>query len=54
MLRGPFKNEPQRARWKPAVDQLERVDRDLGDVLAVARVECGGGWSRKYIVITMP
>ena len=32
-LCGPFTNEPQRARWEPAVDQLEPVDRDLGDVL---------------------
>jgi hypothetical protein len=54
VLAGPLEDEPQGARRKPAVSQLECVDRDLGDVLAVARVEVGGGWSRKYIVITIP
>jgi len=38
MLAGPFKDEPQRAVG-PAVDQLQRVNRDFGEVLAVAHVE---------------
>jgi hypothetical protein len=50
----PFKNESKPARRKPAVDQLQGVDRDLGDVLAVLRMEVRGGWSLKYIVLTMP
>jgi hypothetical protein len=35
----PFPDEPQRPGWKPAVEELERLDRDLGDVPGVAGVE---------------
>jgi hypothetical protein len=54
VLAGPLQDQSLGTRRKPAIDQLEGVDRDLGDVVAVLRWKCGGRRSLKYIVITMP
>ena len=43
IVAGPFESEPERTRRKPAVDQIERLDRDLRDMVRVARVEVPAG-----------
>ena len=50
----PLPDEPKRARWQGAVDHAPRPELDLRDVLALLARKCGGGWSGRYIQITIP
>jgi hypothetical protein len=45
----PLPYQPQRSRWQRPVEDRERSELDLGDVLSVMRVKCGGGWSGRYM-----
>ena len=51
---GPFLDEPERSRRKRAFEHIDRLDLDLRHLPGIGRMECGGGWSRQYIVMTMP
>ena len=50
----PIRHKPQRSRWQPAIEHLERVDRDLCDLAAVSSVEMSWRMVLQYIVTTIP
>jgi hypothetical protein len=50
----PFAHEPQRPRRQRPVEDFERVERDLSDVLAVLGVEVRWRMIGTYIQMTIP
>jgi hypothetical protein len=54
VLLQPFANESQRAGRQRAAHHRPGGDLDLGFFASVDRVEVRGGWSLKYISITIP
>lgn len=49
MKLSPFADKTKRPRWERTVQDLQRGQVDLGDVLPVLGMKWGGGWSGRYM-----